>query len=183
MEFFEKTEKREDIFSGRVFEIHRDEVMLSDGTRAYREVVEHGGGVCIAAVDENENILLVRQYRYPLKKVTVEVPAGKLEKGEDPLDAALRELSEETGYKAGEIVKVGTFLSSPGFCSEKLHFYLATGLTPGKQHLDDGELLNCIRIPLHQAVDMVLSDEIDDGKTKSLVLLADKIINGNRKTT
>jgi len=177
MEFFEKTEKREDIFSGRVFEIHKDEVVLSDGTRAFREVVEHSGGVCVAAVDENKNILLVKQYRYPLKKVTVEVPAGKLEPSEDPMDAAIRELSEETGYDAGKLIKVGTFLSSPGFCSEKLHFYLATDLIPGKQHLDDGELLRCIKIPLQQAVDMVLSDEIDDGKTKALILLADKIVN------
>ena len=177
MELNEVTLSREDIFKGRVFEIHKDIVKLPDGTQAYREVVEHTGGVCIAAVDEDNHIFLVEQFRYPIKKITLEVPAGKLEFNEDPLKAAIRELSEETGFSAGNIVKIGSFYPSPGFCSELLHFYLATDLVQGEQHLDEGEFLRCIRMPLKEAVEKVLSDEIDDGKTKALIMLADRIIN------
>lgn len=176
MQFFEKTLSREDIYHGRVFDIHRDRVRLSDGSEAGREVVEHSGGVCIAAVDEARNICLVTQFRYPLGEETLEVPAGKLEPGEDPLVAAVRELGEETGYTAENIEKIGTFYSSPGFCSETLHFYLATGLTPGEQHLDEGELLTARKLPLDEAVRMVLCDKIKDGKTKTLVLLADRLV-------
>lgn len=176
MRFFEETLFREDIFFGRVFKVHRDRVRLSDGSEAEREVVEHSGGVCIAAVDEKRNICLVTQYRYPLKEETLEIPAGKLESGEDPLEAAIRELGEETGYSAKTIKKIGTFCSSPGFCSETLHFYLATDLLEGEQRLDEGELLTAKKLPLDVAVRMVLEDEIKDGKTKALILLADKLI-------
>lgn len=176
MAFFEETLSREDIYEGRVIDIHRDRVRLSDGSEGTREVVEHPGGVCIAAVDEGRNIYLVRQFRYPLGRETLEVPAGKLERGEDPLPAAVRELGEETGLSAERIRPVGTFFSSPGFCSERLFFYLATGLVPGEQHLDEGELLNVEKLPLEQAVSMAMSDEIQDGKTKALILIADKLV-------
>ena len=177
MGFFEETLSREDIFSGKVFEVHRDHVRLSDGHESIREVVEHSGGVCIAAIDQNRDVWLVRQFRYPMKMETLEVPAGKLEKGEQPLPAAIRELGEETGLTAGKIEAIGTFYSSPGFCSETLHFYLATDLLMGEQHLDEGELLNCVKMPLKKAVEMVLADQIKDGKTKSLILLADRLID------
>lgn len=176
MNLVEKTIAREDIFSGKVFDIHKDTVVLPDNKQAFREVVEHSGGVCIAAIDEKRNIFLVEQYRYPLQAVTLEVVAGKLEKGEDPLEAAIRELSEETGLKADSIKKIGTFHSSPGFCSEKLHFYLATELSQEEQHLDEGEFLNCTKLPLTKVVDMIINDEITDGKTKALVLMVDKIL-------
>ena len=176
MELYEKTLEREDIFSGRVFDIHRDRVVLPDDSRAFREVVEHNGGVCVAAVDNERRVYLVEQYRYPLKTVTLEIVAGKLEKGEEPLAAAKRELSEEAGLEAGEVRLVGTFYSSPGFCSEKLYLFLATDLKEGEQHLDDGEFLRCRRMPLAEAVEMVMSDLIADGKTKTLILLADRIL-------
>jgi ADP-ribose pyrophosphatase len=176
MEFFEKTLSKEEIYDGKVFRIHRDNVELSDGRNATREVVEHSGGVCIAAVDDCRNMYFVRQFRYPLQRETLEVPAGKLEPGEAPLPAAMRELSEETGLLADKIDSIGTFYSSPGFCSETLYFYLATGLTEGEQHPDDGELLRAMKMPLEKAVEMVLRDEIKDGKTKTLVLLADRLV-------
>lgn len=177
MDFYEETLSREDIFRGRVFDIHRDVVRLPDGKQSFREVVEHSGGVCIAAVDDERGIYLVEQYRYPFGELTLEVAAGRLEPGEDPLDAAVRELSEETGLTAKDMKKVGVFYSSPGFLSEKLHLYLATGLTAGRQHLDEGEFLRVKRMPLSEAVDKVIFDEIADGKTKTLVLLADRLIN------
>lgn len=175
--FYEQTLSRENIFNGKVFDIHRDRVKLSDNSEAWREVVEHSGGVCIAAIDESRNIILVEQFRYPLNGLTLEVVAGKLDKGEDPDTAASRELSEETGFSAKKLIKVGTFYSSPGFCSEKLHFYLATGLTEGEKHPDEGELLNSVILPLGEAIEKVLADEITDGKTKALILLADRILS------
>jgi len=176
----EKTVSREDIFNGRVFDVHRDKILLPDNREAFREVVEHNGGVCIAAVDEENNIYLVEQFRYPLREVTLEVVAGKLEKGEDPLEAAIRELSEEAGLKTASIRQVGILYPSPGYCSEKLYLYLATELQEGEQHLDDGEFLKCIKVPLSTAVEMVVSDQIVDGKTKALVLLVDKLTNGEK---
>ena len=178
MDLSEETLEREDIFKGKVFDVHRDVVRLPDGKQAFREVVEHSGGVCIAAVDGERNIYLVEQFRYPFREVTLEVAAGRLEAGEEPLAAAVRELSEETGISAKEIKKVGTFYSSPGFLSEKLHLYLAEGITVGRQHLDDGEFLCVRKIPLCEAVDMVFLDEISDGKTKVLILLADRLAAG-----
>lgn len=178
MKLQETTISREDIFSGRVFNIHKDKVLLPDNSQAYREVVDHSGGVCVAAIDNENNVFLVEQFRYPMKEVTLEVVAGKLEKDEDPYEAALRELSEETGLKAGKLEKVGTFYPSPGFCSEKLHFYHATDLTQEDQHPDEGEFLNCIKMPMEKAVQMILSDEIIDGKTKALILLIDRICKG-----
>lgn len=174
--FFEQMINSEEIFNGKVFDIHKDRVRLQDGSEAWREVVEHSGGVCIAAVDDSRNIFLVEQYRYPLKEVTLEVAAGKLEKGEEPLAAAIRELSEETGFLSKCVKKIGTFYPSPGYSSEKLYFYLATELILGEKHPDEGEFLNCVRIPLNEAVDKVLSDEIVDGKTKALILLADRMV-------
>ena len=172
----EETLNSKKIFSGKVFEVHCDNVRLSNGDNAFREVVEHPGGVCVAAVDSDRNIYLVEQFRYPFKETTIEVAAGKLEIGEDPFEAAVRELSEETGLSAENILKVGTFYPSPGYCSEKLHLYLATFLSEGEKHPDEGELLNCLKMPLSEAVDMVLSDEIADGKTKTLILIADRMV-------
>ena len=176
MDFTEVTLEREDIFSGRVFDIHKDRVRLPDGKEAFREVVEHTGGVCIAAVDEYRRIYLVEQFRYPLKETTLEVVAGKLERDEDPLDAAARELKEEAGFTAMSLTEIGVFYPSPGFCSEKLHFYLATNLIPGKQNLDEGEFLNCVRMPLEEAVEKVMQNSIVDGKTKALILMVDRLI-------
>lgn len=176
MDLFEETIGRQDIFKGRVFDIHRDAVRLPDGSMSFREVVEHCGGVCIAAVDNERNIYLVEQYRYPFGEVTLEVAAGRLEKDEDPCAAAARELSEETGITAKDIKKIGTFYSSPGFLNEKLHLYLATELSFGRQHPDEGEFLRMVKLPLEDAVGKVLSDDIVDGKTKTLVLLADRLV-------
>lgn len=176
MDFSEKTRSSETVFEGRVFTAKRDTALLPNGRLASREVVVHNGGVCIAAVDDERNIYLVDQFRYPFMKTLTELPAGKLEKGEDPDLAAARELKEETGFTAKSLVRVAESYPSPGYCSEILYLYLATGLTAGEQKLDEDEFLSCYKLPLSEAVRRVMSGEISDGKTQSLVLLADRLL-------
>lgn len=176
MDFSEKTRSSETVFEGRVFTAKRDTALLPNGRLASREVVVHNGGVCIAAVDDERNIYLVDQFRYPFMKTLTELPAGKLEKGENPDLAAARELKEETGFSAKSLVRVAESYPSPGYCSEILYLYLATGLTAGEQRLDEDEFLSCYKLPLSEAVRRVLSGEISDGKTQSLVLLADRLL-------
>lgn len=177
MEFKEKTHSSETVFVGKVFTVKHDIAELHTGKLASREVVEHTGGVCIAAVDGEKNVYLVDQFRYPFMRTITELPAGKLEKDEDPDLAAARELKEETGFTAKSLVRVAESYPSPGFCSETLYLYLATGLISGEQRLDEDEFLSCYKIPLATAVERVLSGEIFDGKTQTLLLLADKILN------
>lgn len=176
MDFSEKTRSSETVFEGRVFTAKRDTALLPNGRLASREVVVHNGGVCIAAVDDERNIYLVDQFRYPFMKTLTELPAGKLEKGENPDLTAARELKEETGFSAKSLVRVAESYPSPGYCSEILYLYLATGLTAGEQRLDEDEFLSCYKLPLSEAVRRVLSGEISDGKTQSLVLLADRLL-------
>ena len=176
MDFFEKTKDSETVYSGRIVTVKRDKVELSDKTEAAREVVEHPGGVVIAAIDDAAQIYVVDQFRYPMQKVLTELPAGKLEWGEDPDKAAERELREETGLTAKEIKRIGEIYPSPGYCGEILYLYLATGLTQGEQELDEGELLRCRRIPFEAALEMVLDNTIKDAKSIALISMAKKYL-------
>ena len=176
MELFEKTLTSKTLFEGKVVNLKVDTAQLPDGREAYREVVEHPGGVCIAAVDEEGYVYLVEQWRYPFAEVVMELPAGKLERGEDPDLAAARELREETGFTCESLKKVGVSYSSPGFCSEVIHLYIADGLKKGSQDLDDGEFLNLTRMPLSEAVEMAVDGRIKDGKSRTLLLLCDKLV-------
>ena len=139
MELIETTLSSEKIFDGRILHIRRDTVRLPDGSDATREVVDHPGGVCVLALDDENRALLVSQFRYPYKEVVREVPAGKLEYGEDPREAAIRELAEETGATAGEFRSLGELYPSPGYCGEIIRMYLARDLTFGETHLDKDE--------------------------------------------
>ncbi len=170
MELIEKTLSSEKIFDGRILHIRRDTVRLPDGSDAIREVVDHPGGVCVLALDDENRALLVSQFRYPYKEVVREVPAGKLEYGEDPRAAAIRELAEETGAAAGEFRSLGELYPSPGYCGEIIRMYLARDLTFGETHLDKDEFLNLERIPFGQLVEQVVSGEIKDAKTIAVVL-------------
>ncbi|MCL2022990.1 MAG: NUDIX hydrolase [Oscillospiraceae bacterium] len=170
MDLTEHTLARQEIFSGVVFSVHKDEVRLPDGNMTSREVVGHPGGVVIAPLDENNELIFVRQYRYALGQTVLELPAGKLEKGEDPLAAGLRELKEETGCTAARTLDLGKFYPTPGYCSEVIHIFAAFELTQGKQQLDAGEFVELVRIPLKTAVEMVHRGEIVDGKTQVGVL-------------
>ena len=170
MELIETTLSSEKIFDGRILHIRRDTVRLPDGSDATREVVDHPGGVCVLALDDENRAQLVSQFRYPYKEVVREVPAGKLEYGEDPREAAIRELAEETGATAGEFRSLGELYPSPGYCGEIIRMYLARDLTFGETHLDKDEFLNLERIPFGQLVEQVVSGEIKDAKTIAVVL-------------
>lgn len=172
MAFFEKTLSSEELYCGRIITVRRDKVELTNGHTSTREVVEHPGGVGIVAIDKDKNVLMVRQFRYPLSSEILEVPAGKLEKGEDPLECAVRELSEETGYSAGKMISLGSMYPSPGYCQEILYAYLALDLEAGASHPDEDEFLSVERIPFDKAVNMALSGEIKDAKTVIALLRA-----------
>lgn len=181
MDFFEQRIDRDDKYHGIIVDVHLDHVRLDDGSIARREVVEHPGGVTILPVDEDGNCYMVRQFRYPAGHMMLESPAGKLEYGEDHRDCAVRELSEETGFTADELIYLGGFYTSPGFSSELLHIYLALGLHAGKSHLDEGEFLNVEKLPLRQLIRMVMANEIEDAKTMIAVLKAEKVLKERAK--
>ena len=171
MELTEKMVSSQTIFEGKIIKVTLDQARLPDGALASREVVYHPGGVAVLALDEDNMVYLVRQYRYPLQRLLLELPAGKLDHGEeDRLLGAQRELSEETGLEAAEWTYLGYTLASPGFCDEALHMYLARGLTRKRQHLDEDEFLDVVTMPFGQLVEQVMDGTITDGKTVSTTL-------------
>ena len=170
MELIEKTLSSETIFDGRIIHVRRDSIQLPNGETASREVVDHNGGVCILALDDENRALIVSQFRYPYMEVVREVPAGKLERGEDPREAAIRELKEETGAVAGDFRSLGELYPSPGYCGEIIRMYLAREMTFGETNLDEDEFLNLERVPFDKLVEQVLSGEIKDAKTIAAVL-------------
>ena len=176
MDLTEKTLASEIIFEGRVVKLRRDTVEVPGGARAIREVIEHPGGVGIVPVDGDGNVLLVRQFRYPLGKVVLEIPAGKLERGEEHFLTAVRELSEEVGAEAGKFTYLGYAYASPGFCDESIHLYLAEELTFGQCHPDEDEFLEPERIPLDKLVEMALDGSLQDGKSVIGVLRAAAVL-------
>ena len=170
MDLTEKTLKETTIFDGRIIRVHVDDIELPNGKPATREIVEHPGGVCVAALTDRNTLTFVRQYRYPYHKVLLELPAGKLEKGEDPLTAGLRELEEECGLKASRVHSLGCVYPTVAYCSEIIYLFLATGLTETKQHFDEDEFLETVELSLDEAVEMVMNNEITDSKTVAMVL-------------
>lgn len=166
----EKTIKENTIFEGRIFTVRKDEVQLPDGHTSTREVAYHNGGVCVAPLTEDNELIMVKQFRYPYKEILIELPAGKLEKDENPYDAGMRELEEETGYVTKEMKSLGEFYPTPGYCSEIIHLYYADNLIKKEQKLDEGEFLEVEKIKLKDALKMVLNGEIKDGKTQTIIL-------------
>lgn len=166
----EQTIRRNVVFEGKILTLRHDDALLPNGRPCKREVVDHPGGVCVAALTEADELLLVRQFRYPYGQVLLELPAGKLEPGEDPLLAGQRELEEETGAIAARFDSLGLFYPSPGYCGEKIYIYHATDLRFTRQRLDEDEFLLCERIPLARAGDLVMQGEIVDGKTQTAIL-------------
>ena len=170
MELKEEMVSQQTVYEGIIVNVRRDKARLLDGRIANREVVEHPGGVCVAALTEDGCLLFVRQFRYPYQKVLLELPAGKLDPGEDPLEAGKRELREETGAEAARYESLGELYPSPGYCGEIIHLYAATGLTFGQMSPDEDEFLEVEKIPLEEAARMVLDNEIADAKTQAAVL-------------
>ena len=166
----EKMLSREDKYHGILMDIHVDTVLLPNGKTAVREVADHVDGVAVLALDEGNRVLTVTQYRYVFGKTLLELPAGKLDPGEDPVTGALRELKEETGAVPESLESLGSIVLSPGCFGETLHLYLARGLRMEQQHLDEDEFLNVDRIPFDQLYSRCLSGEITDAKTVGSVL-------------
>jgi len=162
--FYEKTLESKAIFAGKVISLQVDTVLLPDGGTATREIVRHPGAVAVAAIVDNK-MLVVDQFRKPLGKGQVEVPAGKLDPGEDPEAAAIRELEEETGYRARSIRHLQSFSTSPGFADEVIHLYFTDNLEQGDVRLDDDEFLTCEAITLEEAMAYIQSGRICDAKT------------------
>ena len=177
MDLTEKQISYEYKFQGRIVNMRVDDALLPNGTVAKREVVEHNGGVCVAPLDDDYNLYFVKQFRYPYMEVVTELPAGKLEKGEDPFEAGKRELKEETGAVANKYISLGRLYPTPGYCGEIIHMYLATELEFGEQNPDEDEFLEVYKISLEKAVEMVMNGEIKDSKTQIMILKADKYLS------
>lgn len=165
MNFEEKTLDYEYVYEGKVIDVRRDNVEISTGRKSVREVVEHSGGVVIVAQKSSDTILMVKQFRYPIKKTVLELPAGKLEKGEESFPAAKRELEEETGYKANFWKDLGYINTTPGFCNEKLYLYYASDLEFVGEHPDEGEIIQCFEYKLNEIYEKIKTGEINDAKT------------------
>ena len=162
----------EQVYDGVLLKAYRDRIVLPNGHESVREYLKHPGAVCLVPITDDGDVLMVRQFRYPFGRMILEVPAGKLDAGEAPEAAARRELSEETGAEAEELIDLGCFYPSVAYTDEIIYTYLARGLTFADQHLDDDEFLAVERIPLERLCGMVLSGEISDGKTQSAILKA-----------
>ena len=173
---FERKIDGETLYKGIIVDVSMDHAELINGDIVRREVVHHPGGVTIIPVEEDGTVWCVRQFRYPMQREMLEVPAGKLEYGEKPLPAAERELGEETGLTAGRMVYLGECCTSPGFSTEVLHIYLALELRRGEAHPDEDEFLNVEKHSLETLTDMVMAGEIDDAKTIIAVLKARRFL-------
>ena len=177
MDLTEKTIRREDKFQGRILSVHVDTVLLPNGNTSTREVVDHVDGVAVLPLDERNNVLTVTQYRYVFGKTLLEIPAGKLDPGEDPVTGALRELKEETGAVPDTFLPLGRIIPAPGCYGEVLHLFLARGLHMEEQHLDPDEFLNVERVPFDEMVHRCMNGEIEDAKTVAAVLKTKLLLN------
>lgn len=163
--FYEQTEETKGIYNGNIITVHEDIVTLVDGTQAKRELVDHPGGVAVVGLTDNNEILLVRQFRAPYKETIYEIPAGKLEKNEDIREAGIREFREECGAYAEVFESLGEIYPTPGYCGEIIRIFYAEGLTFGSQNLDDDEFLDVIKMPFDECISRIMSGEIKDAKT------------------
>lgn len=179
MAYYEKQISTETVYTGRIVNVRNDVAELHNGRHVPREVVEHPGGVAVVPLTAENTVLMVRQFRYPFGEELLEIPAGKLEPGEDPLDCAMRELSEETGCSAGRVVYLGPVYTSPGFSREILHIYLAMDLTAGEMHLDENEFLSVETVALASLTEEIMSGEIRDAKTIVGILKAQLYLKQN----
>ncbi len=161
-----KVLKSEIKYHGKVFDHQVDEILYDSGNIGIREVAVHPGGAVVIPIKDDGKIILVKQFRYPLQKTLIELPAGKLDANEDPLNCAVRELEEETGYKANHFEKLGSIYTAPGYCTEILHIYKAIGLVPGNHNREEGEQgMELLELSLDEIKEKIISGEINDAKT------------------
>ena len=180
MKLTEKTLEQNYMYRGKILDFHVDKAELENGRIVKRECVDHHGGVSVAALTEQDELYFVRQYRYPYHEVVLELPAGKLEPGEDPFKAGKRELREETGVVGKDYADLGRLYPSPGYTNEIIYLYACRADTRGADDLDEGEFLEAEKIPLEKAVEMVMSGEIPDAKTQVLVLKTARLVSGGK---
>ncbi len=177
-DLIEKKITSKTIYDGEFLHIKKDTALLPNGNTATREWMSHPGASAVVPLTDDNQVILERQYRYPIGKVTLEIPAGKMDqKGEDPLVCAKRELSEETGYTAKELIKLTTIATTVAFTNEYIHIYLARGLSKGVQHTDEDEFINIVTVPLDEALKLVKDGTIFDAKTICGLLYAKSFIN------
>jgi ADP-ribose pyrophosphatase len=167
-----KTLSSEAVYKGRVFDVYREELAYPDGRSFQMDIIQHNGAVVVVPLDQQGRIIFVRQYRHAVGQHLIELPAGTLELGEDPLVCALRELREETGMAAEEFVPLGEILPAPGYSNEIMHLYFARQLTPSPLPQDEDEILEPLKIPVQQAFEMIASGKIPDAKTQVALFLA-----------
>lgn len=160
------------VYLGKLINLYVDHVTLPNGSTSIREIIRHPGAVAMVPLLPDHHVLLVRQFRLAANRVTLEIPAGTLTPGEDPLAAAGRELAEETGYRAATFTPLGGQFTAPGYTTEFIHLYLATDLEPAHQGLDEDEFLDVVRMPFDEIVQRIVAGDIDDSKTMSAILLA-----------
>ncbi len=173
----EKQTGSEEVFNGVILHVYKDTVQLPNGKSATREVIRHVGAVAVVPVTDEGKVIIERQFRYPFNEVITEIPAGKLDsKEEDHLEAAKRELKEETGYTAKEWIDLGVYIPTCAYCDEKIYMYLAKGLAAGEQKLDEDEFLNVEEVPLTELVEQVMQGEITDGKTQAAILKSARVL-------
>ncbi len=180
MHLNEKTVEKKIVFEGKIITVRKDKAELEDGSVVPRELVIHSGGVCVVPLTKENKVIMVRQFRYAFGEPLLEIPAGKLEVGEDHRSAGLRELSEETGAEAESFEYLGVCYPSVAYLTEKIHMYLARGLTFGDTHPDEGEFIDRLEIPLDEAVEMVMDGRIPDAKTQLALLKTAKILASER---
>ncbi len=176
MHLQEETLTSNTVYEGKIFTILHDTAKLENNETATRDVLVHAGGVCVIPVTENNEIFMVKQFRYPFREVTEEIPAGKLEKGENPYDCGKRELLEETGCTCTEYIPLGEIYPTPAYNTEIIRVYLAKGLHYEKQNLDEDEFLDVEKIPLADAVQLVMDGKIKDAKTQIAILKTARIL-------
>lgn len=179
MTFEEKTLESQMIYKGAILNLRKDKVTVMEGT-SYREIVEHNGGAVIAAVKNDGTMIMVKQFRKPAERVMLEAPAGKIDPGEDPLSAAVRELKEETGYRAGKVEKLTQMYPSVGYSEEILHLFLCTELMAGETSFDENEAIDIEEYHVDTLADMVMKGEIQDGKTQLAILMVKQLIAAGR---
>lgn len=177
MELIERTIEHTRPYEGVIVDVDLDKAELPNGQIAAREVVVHPGGVAVLPLNDDDTVTVVKQYRYPFARVLTEIPAGKLDPGEEPRTGALRELKEEIGARTEELVELGVMYPSPGFCQEVLHLYLARNLAYGDCCPDEDEFLEVVRVTFDDLAAQVMSGEIKDGKTMAAVLKAKVLLN------
>lgn len=181
MKLMETCVSSEEIYAGKIVHLFRDTVRLPNGKETIREVMRHPGAAAVVPLTDEGNVICVRQYRYPFSEVMLEIPAGKLDPGEEPIACAQRELLEETGYQARELTPLGVYDPSVAVLDEKIHLFLARGLTFRAPNPDADEFLHVVELPLNTLVDEILRGEVPDGKTQTAVLKAKLLLDDAKR--